>query len=155
MFLDDTPGISISEIRIKARQMHKEHGIGLIVIDYLQLITSNQHSDNRQQQVSEISRQLKALARELDVPVVALSQLSRKVEERQDKRPMLSDIRESGSIEQDADIIMFLYRDDYYDREETNNVIEVIVAKNRQGATGHVELLFDKKHSKFAPLAKL
>ncbi len=161
IFIDDTPGIKISEIRAKCRKLHQEQGdLGLILIDYLQLIEGTGR-ENRQQEVSEISRQLKKLAKELKVPVIALSQLSRGVEQRQDKRPVLSDIRESGSIEQDADIVAFLYRDDYYRNEdgeeeeapETNNVIEVIIEKNRSGARGTVELLFIKEYNKFSSLS--
>ena len=161
IFIDDTPGIKISEIRAKCRKLHQEQGgLGLVLIDYLQLIEGTGR-ENRQQEVSEISRQLKKLAKELKVPVIALSQLSRGVEQRQDKRPVLSDIRESGSIEQDADIVAFLYRDDYYRSEdgedeepqESNNVIEVIIEKNRSGARGTVELLFIKEYNKFSSLS--
>ena len=159
--IDDTPGIKISEIRARCRKLAQETGnLGLILIDYLQLIEGTGR-ENRQQEVSEISRQLKTLAKELKVPVIALSQLSRGVEQRQDKRPVLSDIRESGSIEQDADIVAFLYRDDYYQREgdeeeeeqSNNNVIEVIIEKNRSGARGTVELLFIKEYNKFSSLS--
>ena len=133
IFIDDTPGVRVQEIRSKCRRLKQEQGgLGMIMIDYLQLIlgSGRTSSDNRQQEVSEISRSLKQLARELEVPVIALSQLSRGVEQRQDKRPMMSDIRESGSIEQDADIVAFLYRDDYYDKESENkNIIEIIIAK--------------------------
>src|SRR5699024_749640 len=163
IFIDDTPGIKISEIRAKCRKLAQEKGnLGLILIDYLQLIEGNGR-ENRQQEVSDISRQLKKLAKELKVPVIALSQLSRGVEQRQDKRPVLSDIRESGSIEQDADIVAFLYRDDYYEREggedndgaeaQNDNVIEVIIEKNRSGARGTVELLFIKEYNKFSSLS--
>lgn len=163
IYIDDTPGIKITEIRAKCRKLAQEKGnLGLILIDYLQLIEGTGR-ENRQQEVSEISRQLKKLAKELKVPVIALSQLSRGVEQRQDKRPVLSDIRESGSIEQDADIVAFLYRDDYYDREngedddhdasEPNNIIEVIIEKNRSGARGTVELLFIKEYNKFSSLS--
>lgn len=162
IFIDDTPGIKISEIRAKCRKLHQERGnLGLILIDYLQLIEGT-GKENRQQEVSEISRQLKKLAKELKVPVIALSQLSRGVEQRQDKRPVLSDIRESGSIEQDADIVAFLYRDDYYrdeegeepsEEKEDNNIIEVIIEKNRSGARGTVELLFIKEYNKFSSLS--
>ncbi len=161
IFIDDTPGIKISEIRAKCRKLHQEQGgLGLVLIDYLQLIEGTGR-ENRQQEVSEISRQLKKLAKELKVPVIALSQLSRGVEQRQDKRPVLSDIRESGSIEQDADIVAFLYRDDYYRSEEgedeepqeNNNVIEVIIEKNRSGARGTVELLFIKEYNKFSSVS--
>ncbi|MDI7743377.1 replicative DNA helicase [Lysinibacillus fusiformis] len=151
IFIDDTPGLRINEIRAKCRRLAQEHGLGMILIDYLQLIQgSGRSGENRQQEVSEISRSLKALARELKVPVIALSQLSRGVEQRQDKRPMMSDIRESGSIEQDADIVAFLYRDDYYDKEsESKNMIEIIIAKQRNGPTGTVTLAFKKEFNKF------
>lgn len=156
IFIDDTPGIRISEIRSKCRRLKQEHGLGMILIDYLQLIQgSGRSSENRQQEVSEISRTLKALARELEVPVIALSQLSRGVEQRQDKRPMMSDIRESGSIEQDADIVAFLYRDDYYDKESENkNIIEIIIAKQRNGPVGTVQLAFVKEYNKFVNLER-
>ncbi|MEY8458295.1 replicative DNA helicase [Lactococcus ileimucosae] len=164
IYIDDTPGIKITEIRARSRKLAQETGnLGLIVIDYLQLI-SGTGRENRQQEVSEISRQLKILAKELKVPVIALSQLSRGVEQRQDKRPVLSDIRESGSIEQDADIVAFLYRDDYYERAggeddddfnevaEVDNKVEVIIEKNRSGSRGTVELLFLKEYNKFASI---
>ncbi|WP_407346335.1 replicative DNA helicase [Lactococcus petauri] len=165
IYIDDTPGIKITEIRARSRKLAQETGnLGLIVIDYLQLI-SGTGRENRQQEVSEISRQLKILAKELKVPVIALSQLSRGVEQRQDKRPVLSDIRESGSIEQDADIVAFLYRDDYYDRAgaddddegfndvpEVDNKVEVIIEKNRSGSRGTVGLLFLKEYNKFASI---
>lgn len=156
IFIDDTPGIRVSEIRSKCRRLKQENGLGMILIDYLQLIQgSGRSSDNRQQEVSEISRALKALARELEVPVIALSQLSRGVEQRQDKRPMMSDIRESGSIEQDADIVAFLYRDDYYDKESENkNIIEIIIAKQRNGPVGTVSLAFVKEYNKFVNLER-
>lgn len=151
IFIDDTPGVRINEIRAKCRRLQQEHGLGMIMIDYLQLIMgSGRAGENRQQEVSEISRSLKALARELKVPVIALSQLSRGVEQRQDKRPMMSDLRESGSIEQDADIVSFLYREDYYDKEtENQNMIEIIIAKQRNGPTGTVTLAFAKEYNKF------
>ena len=151
IFIDDTPGVRINEIRAKCRRLAQEHGLGMILIDYLQLIQgSGKPGENRQQEVSEISRSLKQLARELKVPVIALSQLSRGVEQRQDKRPMMSDLRESGSIEQDADIVAFLYRDDYYDKESENkNMIEIIIAKQRNGPTGTVTLAFKKEFNKF------
>ncbi|MDP5276058.1 replicative DNA helicase [Chengkuizengella axinellae] len=153
IFIDDSPGLTVSEIRSKCRKLKKEHGLGIILIDYLQLIHGRGNGDNRQQEVSEISRNLKALARELEVPVIALSQLSRGVEQRQDKRPMMSDLRESGSIEQDADIVAFLYRDDYYDKEsEKKNIIEIIIAKQRNGPVGTVELVFMKHYNKFVNL---
>ncbi|KOO45937.1 replicative DNA helicase [Priestia koreensis] len=156
IFIDDTPGVRISEIRSKCRRLQQEHGLGMILIDYLQLIQgSGRSGENRQQEVSEISRSLKALARELKVPVIALSQLSRGVEQRQDKRPMMSDIRESGSIEQDADIVAFLYRDDYYDKESENkNIIEIIIAKQRNGPVGTVQLAFVKEYNKFVNLER-
>ncbi|WP_059044003.1 replicative DNA helicase [Paenibacillus rubinfantis] len=152
--IDDSPGITVHDIRAKCRRLKKQCGLGLVVIDYLQLIASTggkgRGSENRQQEVSEISRTLKHLARELDVPVIALSQLSRGVEQRQDKRPMMSDLRESGAIEQDADIVAFLYRDDYYNAEsEKKNIIEIIIAKQRNGPVGTVELVFMKNFNKF------
>lgn len=151
VFIDDTPGIKVSDIRNKCRRLAQEHGLGMILIDYLQLIQGSGNSrENRQQEVSEISRTLKEIARELQVPVIALSQLSRGVESRQDKRPIMSDIRESGSIEQDADIVAFLYRDDYYEKEtEKKNIIEIIIAKQRNGPVGTVELAFRKEYNKF------
>ena len=155
IFVDDTAGIRISEIRSKARKLAQEMGgLGVIIIDYLQLITGSK-GENRQQVVSEISRELKILAKDLKVPVIALSQLSRAVEQRQEKRPMLSDLRESGSIEQDADIVAFLYRDAYYQKEqadsqEANNVTELILEKNRHGSLGTVKLYFHKEYTKFS-----
>ncbi|HEU4962481.1 MAG TPA: replicative DNA helicase [Bacilli bacterium] len=155
IYIDDTPGITVSEIRAKLRRLKVEHGLKLVVIDYLQLIMGKGKGDNRQQEVSEISRTLKLIARELECPVIALSQLSRSVEQRQDKRPMMSDLRESGSIEQDADIVSFLYRDDYYNPEsERKNIIEIIIAKQRSGPTGTVELVFLKNFNKFVSLEK-
>jgi replicative DNA helicase len=152
IFIDDTPGLTVFDIRAKLRRLQAEHGLGLVVIDYLQLIRGR-GGESRQQEISEISRSLKLLARELNVPVIALSQLSRAVEQRQDKRPMLSDLRESGSIEQDADIVAFLYRDDYYDEEsERKNIMEVIIGKHRNGPVGKVELLFLKNYNKFLSL---
>src|SRR5690606_13428665 len=146
IFIDDSASITVMDIRSKCRRLKREHGLGMIVIDYLQLIHGRGRSgENRQQEVSEISRTLKQIARELEVPVIALSQLSRGVEQRQDKRPMMSDLRESGSIEQDADIVAFLYRDDYYNQEtEKKNIIEIIIAKQRNGPVGTVELVFLK-----------
>lgn len=155
IFVDDTAGIRISDIRSKARKLSQEMGgLGIIIIDYLQLITGSKR-ENRQQIVSEISRELKILAKDLRVPVIALSQLSRSVEQRQDKRPMLSDLRESGSIEQDADIVAFLYREAYYQKEqadsqEANNVTELILEKNRHGSLGTVKLYFHKEYTKFS-----
>lgn len=155
VYIDDTPGIRVGEIRAKCRRLKQESGLGMVLIDYLQLIQGNGRTDNRQQEVSEISRSLKELARELKVPVIALSQLSRGVEQRQDKRPMMSDIRESGSIEQDADIVAFLYRDDYYDKESENkNIIEIIIAKQRNGPVGTVALAFVKEYNKFVNLER-
>ncbi len=157
MFIDDTPGVTALDIRAKARRIKAEHGLGLIVIDYLQLMQSNGkgRSENRQQEVSDISRTLKALARELHVPVIALSQLSRAVEQRTDKRPNLSDLRESGSLEQDADLVAFLYREDYYNPEtDKKNITELIIAKQRNGPVGTVDLLFQKEFSKFVGLEK-
>jgi replicative DNA helicase len=156
IYIDDTPGIRVNEIRSKCRRLAQEHGLGMILIDYLQLIQgSGRGGENRQQEVSEISRSLKQLARELKVPLIALSQLSRSVESRQDKRPMMSDIRESGSIEQDADIVAFLYRDDYYDKEsESKNIIEIIIAKQRNGPVGTVQLAFVKEYNKFVNLER-
>lgn len=154
IYIDDTPGITVPEMRSKLRRLKTRAGLGFVVIDYLQLIHGRRGSgDNRQQEISEISRTLKQLARELEVPVVALAQLSRSVEQRQDKRPMLSDIRESGSIEQDADIVAFLYRDDYYDPEtERKNIVEIQIAKQRNGPTGKVDLVFLKNYNKFVNL---
>ena len=155
IFVDDTAGIRISEIRSNARKLAQEMGgLGVIIIDYLQLITGAK-GENRQQIVSEISRELKILAKDLKVPVIALSQLSRAVEQRQDKRPMLADLRESGSIEQDADIVAFLYREAYYQKEqgdsqEANNVTELILEKNRHGSLGTVKLYFHKEYTKFS-----
>ncbi len=151
IFIDDSSGIRVNEIRSKCRRLQQEHGLGMVIIDYLQLIQgSGRTGENRQQEVSEISRSLKGLARELKIPVIALSQLSRGVEQRQDKRPMMSDLRESGSIEQDADIVSFLYREDYYDKEtENQNMIEIIIAKQRNGPTGTVTLAFAKEYNKF------
>lgn len=157
LYIDDTPGISIMELRSKARRLQQEKGLSLILIDYLQLMQgrSNKGSDNRQQEISEISRSLKSLARELNVPVIALSQLSRSVESRQIKKPMLSDLRESGSLEQDADIVMFLYREDYYNAEtENKNITDVIIAKHRNGPVDSIQLFFHKQFTKFADLLR-
>ena len=151
LIIDDTPGISITELRSKCRKYKLEHNLGIIIIDYLQLMTAGRHSESRQQEISEISRSLKALARELNVPVVALSQLSRAVEQRPEHRPMLSDLRESGAIEQDADVVMFLYRDDYYNKEsDKKGIAEVIIAKQRNGPIGTVELVWMPDYTKFA-----
>ena len=157
IYIDDTAGLNITEIRAKCRKIKIEKDIGLVVIDYLQLISGsgNKKIGSREQEIAEISRSLKILAKELDIPVVALSQLSRSAEKREDKRPMLSDLRESGSIEQDADIVMFLYRDDYYNEDsEKKNVAEVIIAKQRSGSTGTVELAWLPSYTKFANLEK-
>ena len=151
IFIDDSAGINISEIRAKCRKLKLEKNIGLVVIDYLQLIQGSGNTKSREQEIAEISRSLKILAKEINVPVIALSQLSRAPEARPDHRPMLQDLRESGSIEQDADIVMFLYRDDYYNQEsEQKNIAEVIIAKHRAGPTGTVELLWMPSYTKFA-----
>ena len=149
--IDDTPGISISELRSKCRKFKLEQGLDLVIIDYLQLMTgSKKNQDNRQQEVAEISRSLKALAREMNCPVIALSQLSRAVESRTDKRPMLSDLRESGSIEQDADLVMFIYRDEYYNKDTTDKgITEIIIAKQRNGPVGTVNLVWLAEYLKF------
>ena len=156
MIIDDTPGISITELRSKCRKMKLEYGLSMVIIDYLQLMSgSGKSGDNRQQEISEISRSLKALAREMNAPVIALSQLSRACETRQDHRPMLSDLRESGAIVQDADVVMFLYRDDYYNTDtETPNIAEVIIAKQRNGPIGTVNLLWQPEYTKFVNLAR-
>ena len=157
LIIDDTPSISISELRAKCRRYKAENDIQLVIIDYLQLMTGDRKSSqaSRQQEVSDISRSLKALARELDVPVIALSQLSRKVEEREDKRPMVSDLRESGAIEQDADIVMFLYRDDYYNKESPDaGITEVIIAKQRNGSIGTVKLAWIPELTRFGNLER-
>ena len=152
IYIDDTPGISVTEMRSKARRLKAEHGLDLIIVDYLQLM-QGRNSESRQQEISEISRSLKALARELKVPLIALSQLSRSVESRQDKRPMLSDLRESGALEQDADIVSFLYREDYYDKEtENQHITEVILAKHRNGPVGSVKLYFKGEYTLFLNL---
>ncbi len=153
LIIDDTPGISIAELRSKCRKYKLEHNLSIIMIDYLQLMTGSGRSESRQQEISDISRSLKALARELNVPVVALSQLSRAVEQRPDHRPMLSDLRESGAIEQDADVVMFLYRDDYYNHDSPDKGIsEVIIAKQRNGPIGTVKLAWLPEYTKFANL---
>ena len=154
LIIDDTPGISISEMRSKCRKYKLEHDLKLIIIDYLQLMSgSGRSTDSRQQEISDISRSLKALARELNVPVVALSQLSRAVEQRPDHRPMLSDLRESGAIEQDADVVMFIYRDDYYNKDtELKGISEIIIAKQRNGPIGTVNLAWLPEYTKFANL---
>ncbi len=155
IYIDDTPGITSLEIRAKARRLKLEKGLGLIIIDYLQLMSGRSNAENRQQEISEVSRSLKALARELSVPVVALSQLSRAPEMRADHRPVLSDLRESGSQEQDSDLVAFLYRDDYYNPDsDKKNIAEVIIAKQRNGPTGTVELVWLSKYTKFANIEK-
>ncbi|MBQ6478411.1 MAG: replicative DNA helicase [Erysipelotrichaceae bacterium] len=152
-FIDDTPGIKVSEMYAKARKLAQDNGLYMIIVDYIQLIQATGKSDSRQQEVSEISRRLKAMARELNVPVIAVSQLSRSVESRQDKRPMLSDLRESGALEQDADLVLFLYRDAYYNREENaqseREDVELLIAKHRNGPTGKVTLAFEKEINAF------
>lgn len=155
LMIDDTPGISIQELRSKCRKMKLEKNLQLVIIDYLQLMSGGKNSDSRQQQVSEISRSLKALAREINCPVIALSQLSREVEKRDDKRPILSDLRDSGAIEQDADVVMFLYRDEYYHKNtDKADITEVIIGKQRQGPIGTVELGFVPQLTKFVNLDK-
>ena len=156
IYVDDSGSITMMELRSKARRLKaREPKLGLVVVDYLQLMTSGATVENRVQEVSQISRQLKVLARDLDVPILALSQLSRAVEQRHDKRPILSDLRESGSIEQDADLVFFVYRDEYYNGEESEaqGVAEVILGKHRNGPTGTVKLSFLKRFAKFADLA--
>ena len=155
LIIDDTPGISISELRSKCRKFKLENDLGLVIIDYLQLMSGSKKSESRQQEISDISRGLKALAREINAPVIALSQLSRAVEQRPDKRPMLSDLRESGAIEQDADVVMFIYRDDYYNRDsEEAGVSEIIIGKQRNGPTGTVKLAWLSQYTKFANLER-
>lgn len=156
-FIDDTPIQKVSDMLAKCRKLKNDHGLSLVFIDYIQLISSSNNSENRQQEISEISRRLKAMARELDCPVIALSQLSRDVEKRQDKHPMLSDLRESGSLEQDADLVIFLYREDYYKHEEEKQDredIEIIIAKHRNGPTDTVRLAFEKEYNAFYSIAK-
>lgn len=155
LIIDDTPGISVTELRSKCRKYKLEHNLGIIIIDYLQLMTGSKKTDSRQQEISDISRSLKEVARELNVPVIALSQLSRAVEQRPDHRPMLSDLRESGAIEQDADVVMFIYRDDYYNKDsEKKNIAEIIIAKQRNGPIGTVELVWLPNYTKFANMQK-
>ncbi len=157
LYIDDTPSISVSELRSKCRKLKAEHNLGLIIIDYLQLMTATggKASESRQQEISEISRSLKAIAREINCPVLALSQLSRAVESRPDKRPMLSDLRESGAIEQDADVVMFIYRDEYYNHDsEKKGIAEVIIGKQRNGPTGTVELGAQLEYTRFTNLAR-
>jgi len=155
LIIDDTPGISISELRSKCRKYKLENKLGIVMIDYLQLMTGSKKTDSRQQEISDISRSLKELARELNVPVIALSQLSRAVEQRPEHRPMLSDLRESGAIEQDADVVMFLYRDDYYNKDsDKKGIAEIIIAKQRNGPIGTVELVWLPNYTKFANIQK-
>ena len=156
LLIDDTPGISVTELRSRCRKFKLEHNLGLVIIDYLQLMTgSRRTAESRQQEVSDISRSLKALAREINVPVIALSQLSRAVEQRPDKRPMLSDLRDSGAIEQDADVVMFLYRDEYYNKDsEDAGISEIIIGKQRNGPTGTVKLAYLSQFTKFANLER-
>ena len=152
IYIDDTSSISLTELRSKARRLSSKEGLDILFIDYLQLMTDGTgRGENRQQEISNISRGLKGLAKELNCPVIALSQLSRAVEQRSDKRPMLSDMRESGAIEQDADIVMMIYRDDYYNPETTDrpNITDLIIAKHRNGPTGSIQMYFNKEHSKF------
>ena len=150
IFLDDTPAITPLQLRTKCRRLHLEVGLDLIIVDYLQLMTGDSRIDNRVQEVSYISRNLKVLARELDVPVLAAAQLSRAVEQRADKRPVLSDLRESGSLEQDADVVLFIYRPDQYENDTLRqNIAEIMVAKHRNGPVGSVELVFRKHLAKF------
>ncbi|MDF5361692.1 DnaB-like helicase C-terminal domain-containing protein, partial [Vibrio parahaemolyticus] len=155
IFIDDTAGISLMEMKAKCRRMKVEKGLDLVVIDYLQLVETDSRAESRQQEISAISRGLKAIAKEMECPVLALSQLSRAPELRADHRPILSDLRESGAIEQDADVVLFLYRDDYYNEDsEKKNIGEVIIAKHRNGPTGKVELAFKKEYTKFLNLEK-
>lgn len=155
LIIDDTPGISISELRSKCRKYKLEHGLSLIIIDYLQLMSGSGRTESRQQEISDISRSLKALARELNVPVIALSQLSRQVEQRPDHRPMLSDLRESGAIEQDADVVMFIYRDEYYNKDTADKgIAEIIISKQRNGPIGTVNLVYLPQFTKFANLER-
>lgn len=155
LIIDDTPGVSVTELRSKCRKYKLEHNLDIVMIDYLQLMTANRRADSRQQEISDISRSLKEIARELQVPVVALSQLSRAVEQRPDHRPMLSDLRESGAIEQDADVVMFIYRDDYYNHDtQKKDVAEIIIAKQRNGPIGTVELAWLPRFTKFANMKK-
>ncbi|MHB1929021.1 MAG: DnaB-like helicase C-terminal domain-containing protein [Acidimicrobiales bacterium] len=156
LYIDDNPNVTVMEVRAKARRMKSKEGLGLIVVDYLQLMTGRSSAENRQVEVSEISRGLKILARELEVPVVALSQLSRTLESRADKRPILADLRESGSLEQDADVVLFLYRDEMYNPDSADRgTAEVIVAKHRNGATGKMSLAFLDHYTRFADMARV
>ncbi|MDR2012654.1 MAG: replicative DNA helicase, partial [Rhodanobacter sp.] len=155
IFIDDTPALSPGELRARARRLKREHDLGLIVIDYLQLMQVPGTQENRATEISEISRSLKALAKELDIPVIALSQLNRSLEQRTDKHPVMADLRESGAIEQDADVIMFIYRDEYYNPDSTEKgVAEIIIGKQRNGPTGAVKLAFLGQYTKFENLAQ-
>ena len=155
LVIDDTPGISITELRSKCRKLKLEKNLGLVMIDYIQLMTGSKQTESRQQEISEISRSLKALAREINAPIIALSQLSRRVEQRDDKRPMLSDLRESGAIEQDADVVMFIYRDEYYNKDtETPGVTEIIIGKQRNGPIGTVRLGWKSELTKFVNIER-
>jgi replicative DNA helicase len=150
IFIDDTPSISAMQVRTKARRLYAEYGLDLLIIDYLQLMQGERHGDNRVQEISYLSRSLKGLARELNIPVLVASQLSRAVESRNDKRPLLSDLRESGSIEQDADVVMFIYRDEYYNPDtDQQNIAEIVISKHRNGPTGMVPLYFRKELAQF------
>jgi replicative DNA helicase len=155
IFVDDSPGLTVTEIRAKCRRMRRRPGLGLVVIDYLQLMQGS-GQENRQQEIAAISRSLKNLARELEVPVIALSQLNRSMEQREDKRPRLSDLRESGSLEQDADVVMFIYRHEYYhpEAQETKGIAEVAVAKHRQGATGRIDMTFLPEFTLFSDMGR-
>jgi replicative DNA helicase len=158
IFIDDKPDITPTEIRAKARKLKKEHGLGLLVVDYIQLVRPAGKHDSREQAVSEISRTLKAIARELEIPVIGLSQLNRQVDSRPDKRPMLSDLRESGAIEQDADVIIFIYRDEVYNKAEDNpnrGIAEIDIAKHRNGETGRFDVIFDARTQYFRNKAKI
>jgi len=156
LHIDDNPNVTVMDIRARARRMKSREGLGLVVVDYLQLMSGRHSAENRQVEISEISRGLKILARELNIPVVALSQLSRTLESRADKRPMLADLRESGAIEQDADVVMFIYRDELYNRETAERgSAQIIVSKHRSGPTGSVELAFVENYARFANMAKV
>ena len=159
IYIDDTPGISVLEARAKCRRLHREHGIGLIIVDYLQLMSSHVRTQSREQEISNISRGLKGLAKELDVPVIALSQLSRAVESRTDRRPQLSDLRESGSIEQDADVVMFIYRPDIYglkspDGASLEGIAEIIIGKQRNGPVGSVHMMWNAESATYEQMAR-
>jgi replicative DNA helicase len=157
IFIDDTPAITVIEMKAKARRLKAEAGLGLIVLDYLQLMRGGAYKDSREQEISEISRSLKSLAKELNVPVIALSQLNRKVEDRTSRRPQMADLRESGAIEQDADVIAFIYRDEVYNRSDDNpdkGIAEIIIGKQRNGPTGTVKLAFQEKYTRFENLAR-